>query len=80
MLIHIDMLSALRDGISFQLASNGAVLTAGEDGKGVLPLKYVSKVEERKSGEVIWRRGGGEEDTGGKARTLEGSNPASIKV
>jgi RNA:NAD 2'-phosphotransferase (TPT1/KptA family) len=67
LLIHIDMISALRDGISFQLASNGAVLTAGEDGKGILPLKYVRKVEERKSGQVIWRREGGEEDTGEKA-------------
>ncbi|PWN22663.1 hypothetical protein BCV69DRAFT_296642 [Microstroma glucosiphilum] len=62
LLIHIDMLSALRDGISFQLASNGAVLTAGEDSKGILPLKYVSKVEERKSGKVIWRREDGRGD------------------
>lgn len=67
LLIHVDMISALQDGISFQLASNGAVLTAGEEGKGILPLKYVSKVEERKSGEVIWRREDGGGETDGKA-------------
>lgn len=54
LLLHIDMISALRDGISFGLASNGAVLTPGID--GVLPLKYVLKVESRK-GEIVWQQG-----------------------
>lgn len=55
LLIHIDLIAALEDGVKFFLASNGAVLTAGVDEKGTLPLKYVSKVEDRK-GEVVWRR------------------------
>lgn len=55
LLIHIDLINALRDGVPFHLASNGALLTAGVDEKGVLALKYVIKVEKRQ-GEVVWER------------------------
>ncbi|CAO1636728.1 unnamed protein product [Parajaminaea phylloscopi] len=56
LLIHIDLIAALRDGVAFDLASNGAVLTAGVDGQGVLPLKYVTRVEDRQ-GQAIWQSG-----------------------
>lgn len=56
LLIHIDIVAALKAGVVFELASNGAVLTAGGGGSdGVLSLEFVSKVEDR-SGKVIWTR------------------------
>ncbi|CAO1615281.1 unnamed protein product [Sympodiomycopsis kandeliae] len=52
LLLHIDLIKALQDGIAFDLANNGAVLTAGID--GILPLKYITKVEDRK-GSIVWQ-------------------------
>lgn len=53
LLIHVDIIKALQDGITFGLASNGAVLTPGID--GLLPLKYVTKVEDKK-GHIVWEQ------------------------
>lgn len=55
-IIHIDIVAALRDGVPFDLASNGAVLTSGKGDTGVLPLQYISLVEESKTGATIWQR------------------------
>jgi 2'-phosphotransferase len=56
-ILHVDLIAALSDGIPFFVASNGAVLTSGEDDSGVLPLDYISKVEESKTGAVLWQPG-----------------------
>jgi hypothetical protein len=53
-ILHIDLIAALEDGIPFFLASNGAVLTSGKADTGYLPLQYVLKAEASKSGQVIW--------------------------
>lgn len=53
-IIHIDIIAALRDRIPFFVASNGAVLTNGEGDTGLLPLKYISRAEESKKGTTIW--------------------------
>ena len=54
-ILHIDLITALRSGVPFFLASNGAVLTAGEADSGLLPMKYVSRVEEAKTGKILWQ-------------------------
>lgn len=56
LLVHVDLIQGLRDGVPFVLASNGAVLTAGIDDSGVLPLRYITKVED-KQGSLIWQQG-----------------------
>lgn len=56
-ILHIDIISALRDGVPFQLASNGAVLTSGRGETGILPLDYVIRAEEGRTGATIWERG-----------------------
>jgi 2'-phosphotransferase len=56
-IIHIDLIAALKDQITFFVASNGAVLTSGKGDSGVLPLDYISKVEDSKTGAVLWQPG-----------------------
>ncbi|CEH19028.1 RNA:NAD 2'-phosphotransferase TPT1 [Ceraceosorus bombacis] len=59
LILHVDLTSALADGIPFLVASNGAVLTPGIDHQGqhgVLPLKYVAWVEQTKDGKQLWER------------------------
>ncbi|UZJ51735.1 hypothetical protein CBS101457_001055 [Exobasidium rhododendri] len=53
-IIHIDLIAALQDGIPFFLASNGAVLTSGKADTGSLPLQFITKVEDTKTGASIW--------------------------
>jgi RNA:NAD 2'-phosphotransferase (TPT1/KptA family) len=54
-IVHVDIIAALLDGIPFFVASNGAVLTSGKGDSGVLPLDYISKVEETNTGAVLWQ-------------------------
>lgn len=55
-ILHIDIVSALKQGdIPFFMASNGAVLTSGQADTGTLPLKFITKAEEGKSGKLIWQ-------------------------
>ncbi|PWN41591.1 phosphotransferase KptA/Tpt1 [Ceraceosorus guamensis] len=61
LILHVDLVSALADGIPFLIASNGAVLTPGIEHQGqhgVLPLKYVAWVEQTKDGTQVWKRDG----------------------
>lgn len=53
-IIHVDIIAALHDGIAFFVASNGAVLTSGKGDSGILPLDYISKVEDSKTGTILW--------------------------
>lgn len=54
-IIHIDVVGALKAGYAFSIASNGAVLSPGKGPEGLLPLDFFSKVEETKTGNVIWQ-------------------------
>lgn len=54
-LIHIDIIQALKDGFRFDLAPNKAILTPGEGEQGILPFRYITKVEAR-NGNIIWER------------------------
>ena len=55
LIVHIDMHRALAAEVPFFVASNGAVLTPGVGESGVLPLEYVTHVEDRQ-GTKIWER------------------------
>lgn len=55
-ILHVDIISALKQGdIPFFMASNGAVLTSGKGETGILPLKFINKAEEGKTGKLIWQ-------------------------
>lgn len=54
-ILHIDIISALKQGdIAFFMASNGAILTSGQGSSGILPLKFITKAEQGKSGKLLW--------------------------
>jgi 2'-phosphotransferase len=50
--IYIDGCKCAEDCVPFFRSDNGVILTAGVSG-GILPLKYISKVIDVKSGEVL---------------------------
>lgn len=52
-LIFVDIQKAMRDGIQFELSSNGVVLTKGDPATGVLATKYFTRVEDH-TGIVVW--------------------------
>lgn len=55
-IIHIDIISALKQGdIPFSMASNGAILTSGQGNTGILPIKFITKAEEGKTGKLVWQ-------------------------
>ncbi|KPI86423.1 putative phosphotransferase [Leptomonas seymouri] len=53
-LIYLDVPSVLADGIPLYESTNGVILTPGVGSTLQLPLKYVAKVVERKSGRIIY--------------------------
>ena len=53
LLIYIDVRAALAAEIPFFMSSNGVVLSAGDAGTGVVPLKYFERVLERGGRELI---------------------------
>ncbi|GAC98301.1 likely tRNA 2'-phosphotransferase [Pseudozyma hubeiensis SY62] len=52
-LIYIDIRRAIKDGVEFDLSSNGVVLTSGDKEKGILSSKYFTRVEDQK-GQIVW--------------------------
>lgn len=56
-ILHLDIITALREGIEFVVASNGAVLTPGRGQEGMLDLRYIKRAEETKTGKTLWERG-----------------------
>ncbi|KAL9016326.1 MAG: hypothetical protein Q9185_006309, partial [Variospora sp. 1 TL-2023] len=54
-LVWVDVKRSAREGgIRWWRSENGVVLTEGDGGKGEVALKWVSRVERRGTGEVIW--------------------------
>ncbi|KAL8714251.1 MAG: hypothetical protein Q9220_001980 [cf. Caloplaca sp. 1 TL-2023] len=65
-LIWVDVRrSAEEGGLKWWRSENGVVLTEG-DGNGCVELRWVSRVERRGTGEVVWRRGDDDGGNGGK--------------
>ena len=64
-LIYIDLVKALSDGILFFKSDNGVVLTEGVNSEGYLPKMYFSNVVTNK-GEVLWPK---PEDKGESTKT-----------
>ncbi|SPO32799.1 uncharacterized protein UTRI_05691_B [Ustilago trichophora] len=56
-LIFVDIKKAIKDGIRFELSSNGVVLTPGAEGSGLLEVKYFTRVEDQK-GQIVWEPSG----------------------
>jgi len=50
-LVYVDVRRALEAGIKFWRSENGVVLSEGDE-KGVVPLRYFERVEDRRKGEV----------------------------
>lgn len=57
LIVHVDVRRALAAEVPFFVAANGAVLTPGVGESGMLPLEYISHVED-KQGTRIWERAG----------------------
>jgi len=53
LLIYVDVARALSAGIAFFESQNGAILTPGLGDSGILPLRYVSRAVNLKSGKDI---------------------------
>ena len=68
-LIWVDIPKSIREGdLTWWRSENGVILTEGNE-HGIVPLQYIDRVEERKTGKIIWRGGGGGDgdgDGGGK--------------
>ena len=54
LLVFVDLASMLSDGIPVYESDNGVILTAGVGDTGMLPLKYITRVQDRKNGKVVW--------------------------
>lgn len=46
-IIYVDCDAAMKDGIKFYKSSNGVILSPGIGEKGIIPPKYIAKVEKR---------------------------------
>ena len=55
-LIFIDIKRALEGGIKFWKSANGVILSEGDE-KGVVPLEFFRRVEERKAGKILLQDG-----------------------
>ena len=55
-LIYIDIKAALEGGIKFWRSANGVILSEGNE-KGLVPVEYFRRVEERRAGIVIMENG-----------------------
>ena len=61
-------LSIQQGGLEWWRSENGVILTEGDE-HGIVPSDFIERVEERRSGEVIWRgKGGGKEGGIGEGR------------
>ncbi|KAI0319338.1 KptA family-domain-containing protein [Amylostereum chailletii] len=57
-LIYVDVQTALEAGLKFFTSENGVVLTEGDE-RGLLPIEFFSKVEDRNGQPVVgWRKEG----------------------
>ena len=70
LLVWVDVRRASEGGVRWWRSRNGVVLTEGlateKEKEGVVPLEYVSRVVERKSGKVIWKSEWWEESNSGQ--------------
>ena len=68
-LIWVNIPKSIREGdLTWWRSENGVILTEGDE-HGIVPLQSIDRVEERRTGKVIWRGGGGGDgdgDGGGK--------------
>lgn len=71
-IIEIDMMQAIKDGIEFYISDNSVILTEGIN--GVLPPKYFRKVAKRK-GEIILERKEEKQEEGVKQEFKEEVKP-----
>ncbi|KAI9811276.1 MAG: hypothetical protein M1832_000923 [Thelocarpon impressellum] len=69
-LVYVDVArSMVEGGVAWWRSANGVVLTAGVGDTGVLPLRFVERVVERRTGEVLYAGGGEGEGEGREAPT-----------
>ena len=84
LVVHVDVRRAALDGgLRFYRSTNGVILTPGLGDDGLLPLRYVARVTDRRTGAVVYAnpnppapaRPGGSEG-GGACRPLPGIPPS----
>ena len=75
LVVHVDVRSAvLEGGLRFYRSSNGVILTPGLGEEGLLPLRFLKRVTDRRTGGVVYccaRPGGAGEAAGGSVAELE---------